>query len=210
MPPDQPERESAARPTPVHMNRSSKPRNDLLAVRRRQLLDERRELVLVQPVDGRRGSRELKRMRGASDDVQSLPVDRLGAQPERGVKAQPPDNRTRSDVDRGEAQLAVVLDEFDVSDTSQALAVEVDDLRVEHVPPEQKRVLRLLDAGCVAEPDLGLERFNGAPGMPTATNDEMGDDGVHFRERRGEIPKLSDALASRTDHRRPEDLRQPA
>ena len=150
-------------------------------------------------------------MRGTSDNVQSLPLDPPAAQPARErMKAQPSDNRTRSDVDRREAQLAVVLDEFDVSDTSQALAVEVDDLRVEHVAPEQKRALRLLDARRVAEPDLGVERFDGAPGMPTATNDEMGDDGAHFRERRGEIPKPSDALASRTDHRRPEDVQQPA
>src|SRR5687768_11930738 len=75
MPPDQPERESAAPPTPVDTKRSPKPRNDLLAVRRRQLLDKRRELVLVEPMDGRRRSRELKRMRGASDNVQSLPLD---------------------------------------------------------------------------------------------------------------------------------------
>ena len=68
-------------------------------------------------------------MCGTSDNVQSLPVNHSAAQPERKrVKAQPPHQCVRSDVDRGEAQLAVVLDELDVSDASYALAVKVHDL----------------------------------------------------------------------------------
>ena len=91
----------------------------LLAVCRRQLLDERRELVLVEPVDSRRRASELKRVRGTSDDVQPLPVDRPAGQLARKrAKAQPPSERARSDVDRDQPELAGVLDELDVPDAS--------------------------------------------------------------------------------------------
>jgi hypothetical protein len=79
MPPDQPERESTPA-APAHVHRPSNPGNDLLAVCRRQLFDEVRELVLVEPVNSSRRRGELKGVRRTSNDVQPLPVDRPAGQ----------------------------------------------------------------------------------------------------------------------------------
>jgi len=68
MPPDQPEREPAPA-APAHVHRPSNPGNDLLAVCRRQLVDEGRELVVVEPVSCRRRGGELKRVGRTSNDV---------------------------------------------------------------------------------------------------------------------------------------------
>src|SRR6188768_1887424 len=118
MPPDQSERESAP-PTPAHAQRPSNFGNDLLALCRRQLLDEGRELVLVEPVNRPSRGGELKRVRRASNDVQPLPVDRpAGETACKRSKTEPPSERARSDVDRYQPQLAGVLDELHVRDTS--------------------------------------------------------------------------------------------
>ena len=117
MPPDQLERETT--PAPAHVHRPSNPGHDRLAVCRRQLFDEVRELVLVEPVNSSRRGGELKGVRRTSNDVQPLPVDRpTGQLPRKRVKAQPPSERARSDVDRDQPELAGVLDELDVSDAS--------------------------------------------------------------------------------------------
>ena len=58
-------------------------------------------------------------MRRTSNDVQPLPGDRpTGQMPRKRVKAQPPSERARSDVDRDQPELAGVLDELDVPDAS--------------------------------------------------------------------------------------------
>ena len=101
------------------MRRPSNRGNDLLGVCRRQLLDEGRELVLVEPVNSSRRGGELKGVRRTSNDVQPLPVDRpTGQMPRKRVKAQPPSERARSDVDRDQPELAGVLDELDIPDAS--------------------------------------------------------------------------------------------
>ena len=73
---------------PSHVHGPSNPGNDLLAVCRRQLLEEVRELVLVEPLNSSRRGGELKGVRRTSNDVQPLPVDRMAGQmPRKRVKA---------------------------------------------------------------------------------------------------------------------------
>ncbi len=103
----------------AHAHWPPNPGNDLLAVCRRQLLDQRRELVLVEPVNSSRRCGELKRVCGAGDDVQPLPVDRpTGQMARKRAKTQPPSERFRSDVDRDQPEPAGVLGELHVSDAS--------------------------------------------------------------------------------------------
>ena len=104
---------------PAHVHRPSNPGYDLLAVCRRQLVDEDRELVLAEPVNRPRWGGELKRVRGAGNDVQPLPVDRpAGQMPRKCAKTQPPSERAGPNVDRDQPELAGVLDELDFRDAS--------------------------------------------------------------------------------------------
>ena len=86
---------------------------------RRQLLDQSRELLLVEPVNRRRRSGELKCVGRTSNDVKPLPGDRpTGQMARKRVETQPPRERARSDVDRDQPELPAVLDELDFTDAS--------------------------------------------------------------------------------------------
>ena len=187
-------------------------------VLRRQLVDDRGEVGRVEL--GEAGVRDAQLDRGDRrlERVHVLPVDvalrdarrRLRAmRPAGALEPEPPQQAGGADVDGDEVQRALDLVEAQVVDPDDLAAVDVDDLLVQQVAPEQDLVRALVELADVdgrsrrraprrrgASTDDHGRKIRAAVGR----DDETGDGRVPVADGDDEIGDLADRLAVRVEH----------
>jgi hypothetical protein len=196
------------------------------AVLRRQLVDDRGEVRGVEL--GERAVRDAELHRGdrALDRIDVLPVDvallerELEASregPERPFQPEPPEQARRPDIDGDEAHRALDDVQADVVHPDHPAPVDVDDLLVHEVRPEEDLVRALLELRDVehrgAQPGAAnVQGFDRGPGhedlAPVGGDDEPGHRRIAFADRDDQVGHLADRIVVLVANGSPDRLAQ--